>query len=194
MLGLAAPRLPVLAQSPSDVVYLTSGKHLAGKVLVVASDSLKLRLDDIRAAAPSMELVWLATAQVSSVRFGNGSWQHFSLEESGSLTAEQAHTLGRADALRNYKAKGLYWRTFGGSMLVPGLGLLTVADARARRPLLSSLRLTDADLLNDPDYVAGYRQQVQRHRVQQASAGLRTALAVQAVLLVLFAASEIGAR
>lgn len=103
------------------------------------------------------------------------------LDSLAALSAAEREQLGRADAVRHYRGRGAFWKAAGAGVigagtlaiypLLPLAGLAIPAVIGARPVVEGNLRAPVPELLKDPDYGLGYRQQAQRTKRNKAWAG-----------------------
>lgn len=172
-----------------DVILKTNGDELPGKVLAITPDSVTY----LSAEAGRSDTLRLAASSVFLIRYANGTKEVLRQPEASPTTApmskEEAYNKGRLHARTYYKATGAFWGTYAATVVTGYGGPITGVAVAATKPPVRKLVVPDAQLLQDPNYVAGYRQQAQNKKIGSAAAGIGAGVATWAVVVVvLFAA------
>lgn len=102
------------------------------------------------------------------------------------LSAEERRLRGRADARQTYKPKGMFWAGLGMGVagavvlstpaglpgaMVGGLGGTMAIAAAGPRPEKLRASAPHPELLQDPDYHKGYKQQASNQKVARMTLG-----------------------
>lgn len=182
--------LLLAAQSlAQDVILQTNGEELPGKVLAITPDSITY----LSGTAGRTDTLRLAASSIFLIRYANGTkevlHQPTASPAPALLSKEEAYSKGRLDARKYYKASGAFWGTYAATVVTGYGGPITGVVVAATKPPVRKLVVPDAQFLQDPNYVAGYRQQAQNKKIGSAAAGLGAGVAtLAAVVVVIFAA------
>ena len=147
--------------------------------------------------SPTADTLRLAAVQVFLIRYANGTREVLNRPTAApapgltGLSTEAAYAQGRRDARTHFRASGAFWGTYAATVGSVGyLGIGGVATGVAismSEPKTKNLIVPDAALLQNPDYVKGYRRQAQSKKLGNAAggfgAGVGTLVVVFAVLL-----------
>lgn len=193
-LGCLGWSLAALAQQPAtDVLLLTTGQEVAGRVLTITPTELTYLPAN---AAPPADTLHVPTASVFLVRYANGTREVLappapddpSPPALRGLGSRERQSLGAHDALRYYRASGPFWGTFGSALyLGPVLGLAPAIGISSVRVRPSRLQAPQPLLLQDADYARGYQQQANRTKRGHTWAGYGVAAGVYLALFAAFA-------
>lgn len=195
--GLAGQR--AAAQAPAtDVLLLTTGAEVRGRVLTISPTELRyLPAPDSAAARPS-DTLRLPVAAVFLVRYANGTRELLAArrpvgtppalvpgtEPLLGLSGAERRQLGQRDALRCYHKSGPYWGAFGSTLyLGPLLGLGPTIGIGSVPVHDYNLQAPKPPLLADADYAQGYRAQAHRSKRGRAWGGYGTATGLYVLLL-----------
>jgi hypothetical protein len=162
--------LPALSQA-QDVILRTSGEELPAKVVRITPDQVVYMT--------GTDTLRMPAAEVFLIRYANGTKEVLGnkavVSTPPALTPQQAEQLGRTDARQLFKAKGAFWGTCGATFITMsayGLGgIATGAAIAATPPKDKNIIPSRPELLQNPDYVRGYKQQAQNKKLGKAAAG-----------------------
>ncbi|GAC1367434.1 MAG: hypothetical protein NVSMB30_01610 [Hymenobacter sp.] len=191
---------PVLAQT--DTILRTNGDEVRGRVLTITPVDLTYVSADPTKPAGA-DTVRLPAASVLLVRYANGTKEIISATAAAltppatpaasllpGLSAPERYQCGRADALKQYRPRGVFVGTLGSTLLLgPMVGTFAGLTSAA---ILSSTRVNDRNLLasapallSDPSYASGYRQQANRTKRQNAWGGYGTGMGIYAAVVIM---------
>ena len=98
-------------------------------------------------------------------------------------TPNERYQAGRLEAL-DYQGGGAFWGTAGATFLYTPAGLLLGIIVAAAPPSVDKNVYLNRDLLNDPDFRAGYKKQAHKRKVGKAAAGFGIGLGASLLLFV----------
>ncbi|AIZ62537.1 hypothetical protein PK28_00415 [Hymenobacter sp. DG25B] len=163
--------MPALTQA-QDVILRTSGEELPAKVVRITPDQVVYMTGTDTLQLPATEVFLIRYANGTKEVLGNKAVATTTVP---ALTPQQAEQLGRSDARQLFKAKGAFWGTCGATFITMsayGLGgVATGAAIAATPPKDKNLIPSRPELLQNPDYVRGYKQQAQNKKLGKAAAG-----------------------
>ena len=183
------PAVPVPAAA--DVLLLTTGQEVSGRVLTITPTELTY----LPAAPTPPDTLRLPVASVFLVRYANGTREVLTapaplpdddptppaLRE---LSLPQRQQLGQQDALRYYRARGPYWGALGSTLyLGPLFGLVPTAVIGGQWVRPGNFQAPTPALLQDASYTQGYQQQANRTKRRRAWSGYGVATALYVVLV-----------
>ena len=187
--GPAAQAQEPAAPAVPDVLLLTTGQEVSGRVLTITPTELTY----LPAAPTPPDTLRLPVASVFLVRYANGTREVLAAPAAPTdhtppalrgLSTPQRQQLGQQDALRYYRASGPYWGALGSTLyLGPLLGLAPTAVIGNQWVRASNLKAPTPDLLQDASYAQGYQQQANRTKRHRAWSGYGVATAVYVVLI-----------
>ncbi|MCB2406698.1 hypothetical protein [Hymenobacter lucidus] len=173
------------AQAPHDVILHIDGREVNARVLVITpADISYLPVDTV-----ASDTLHVAASQVFLIRYANGTKEVIQHAPAApSLSGADARSMGMLDARKNFRAPGAFWGTFGATVAYAPVGLVVGTVIAASRPSPVNIITSDRALLQNPDYMSGYRRQAQRQKLGKAAAGfgtgLGTVLVATAIILV----------
>lgn len=186
LLGLGGPaaRAQQPGQpAPTDVLLLTSGQEVRGRVLTITPTELRyLPAPDSAgpAAAERPDTLRLPSSRVFLVRYANGTREVLAPPVApdtaqaplAGLSAAQRRQAGAQDARRAYRQSGPFWASFASSVaLSPLYGLVPTTCISLKAVAPHNLMAPQPALLRDPAYASGYQQQANRRKAGRAWAG-----------------------
>jgi len=189
--GLAAQAQQPATPAATDVLLLTTGQEVSGRVLTITPTELTY----LPAAPTPSDTLRLPTSSVFLVRYANGTREVLTAPAPVAnddptppalrgLSTPQRQQLGQRDALRYYRASGPYWGALGSTLyLGPLLGLAPTAVISSQWVRDHNLKAPTPALLQDASYAQGYRQQANRTKHRRAWSGYGVATAVYVVLI-----------
>ncbi|HEX8349001.1 MAG TPA: hypothetical protein VF598_03500, partial [Hymenobacter sp.] len=175
--------------SAQDVILQTNGEEVKGKVVLITPE----RVGYIGEGTGLSDTLQLAHSAVFLIRYANGTKEVLNNPASApavpALSQEEAYSRGRLDARKYFKPKGAFWGTYAATVAGVGYGgLITGVAIGATKPKAHNFVVPEAALLQDPNYVAGYRRQAQNKKIGSAAggfgAGLGTFLVLQVIVVV----------
>ncbi len=175
-----------------DVILQTSGEEIPGKVLTITSEEVTY----LSGADAHSDTLRLAAASVFLIRYANGTRKVLHpvvvapAEEP--MSKEQAYSQGRLDARKYYKAPGVFWGTYAATVFTGYGGPIVGVAAGATKPKVRNFIVPEAKLLQDPHYVAGYRQQAHNKKVGSALGGFGAGVGTLAVVVAVIAAAFVS--
>jgi hypothetical protein len=202
LMGLLGACPAAQAQQPapplSDVLLLTTGQEVSGRVLTITPTELTY----LPAAPTASDTLHLPVASVFLVRYANGTREVLATPAPiadyddptppalRGLSAPQRQQLGQHDAMRYYRASGAYWGALGSTLyLGPLLGLAPTAIISSQWVRTANLKAPTPTLLQDASYAQGYQQQANRTKHRRTWSGYGVATAVYVVLIAALVAS-----
>lgn len=176
--------LLTLRATAQDVILLSTGEELAGKVLTITPELVTY-------LNPTADTLRVAATQVFLIRYSNGTKDVFQQQATApplpGLTKEDAYAQGRRDARAYFKAPGVFWGTYGATIITSGYGGLggvaTGLGMSLAPPKEQNFRVPNPALLKDPSYVAGYRHQAQNKKIGSAAGGFGAGLGTMVVFV-----------
>ena len=205
LLSLLLPARPAAAQQPtppSDVLLLTTGQEVRGRVLTITPTELTYRpAPDSAHPAGRSDTLRLPSTSVFLVRYANGTRAVLTPAPPTpapdtaqspllGLSAGQRQQRGAQDARRYYHQSGPFWGAFASAILVtPIYGVVPTTCISLKHVAARNLMAPQPELLRDPAYASGYQRQANRRKAGRTWAGYGVG---SAVLLTYFAVVIIG--
>lgn len=194
---------PAMAQQPTptpDVLLLTTGQEVRGRVLTITPTELTYRpAPDSTTTAERPDTLRLPVNSVFLVRYANGTRAVLTPAAPASdtaqspllgLNAEQRRQLGAQDARRYYHQSGPFWGAFASAVAItPVYGAVPTACISLRHVAAHNLMAPHPELLQDQAYANGYQQQANRKKAGRTWAGYGVG---SAAYLAFFAVILIG--
>ena len=189
-----APAQPPAPPAAADVLLLTTGQELRGRVLTITPTELTY----LPAAPTPPDTLRLPVASVFLVRYANGTRELLAALTPPApdaaadptppalrgLSDAQRWHLGQQDARRCYRASGPYWGALGSTLyLGPLLGLAPTIGISSQWVRVPNLKAPAPALLRDADYALGYRQQANRTKRRRTWGGYGVGTALYVVLI-----------
>lgn len=177
--------LLTLRATAQDVILLSNGEELPGKVLTITPELVTY----INSSADTLRV---AATQVFLIRYPNGTKDVFQRQATAApalpgLVQQATYDQGRRDARAYFKAPGAFWGTYGATVLTAvygGLGGVATGLAMSLTPPKEqNMRVPDPALLKSPNYVAGYRHQAQNKKIGSAAGGFGAGIGTMVVLV-----------
>ena len=172
-----------------DEIILVSGDKVMGKVLEITLESILYQPQD------SLESITmtLPKKEVFMIRYANGTKSVFqenlpsttSPIEASPASPQQMYALGQQDARLYYKGNGALWGSAACALTFYGLvGSVVIA---AVKPEVRPDRVSDVNLIADPNYYMGYQKTAHRRKIGKAAigAGIGSAVLPVVILVVL---------
>ncbi|UOG75231.1 hypothetical protein MTX78_01225 [Hymenobacter tibetensis] len=173
-----------LSARAQDVLTKSNGEELNVKVMEITSSEVRYKRTD----NPDGPLITVCRTDVFMVRYANGTKEVLHQPEVSPTTApmskEEAYSKGRLHARAYYKASGAFWGTYAATFLTGYGGPITGAAIAATKPPVRKLVVPEAQLLQNPYYVAGYRKQAQNKKIGSAAAGVGAGAATWSVVVL----------
>lgn len=177
-----------------DIIIKTSGDEVTVKVTeITLQDVVYKKPDSLQGRTFT-----IPKREVFMIKYENGSkeviTQETANEDLAALTPEMAYQRGRQDARRFYKDSSVFWGSAAagvGSLATAGISLAIPLVVAATPPKVSPRRLPDPRLIDNKEYMRGYRKQAHNKKIGKAAAGAGTGIVTGAgvtlvVLLILF--------
>ena len=187
-----SPAVSTQSGAATDVIVRTNGDELPARVLRITPQLVRYLplppAPDSLGRATAADTLQLAAADVFMVRFANGTREVLRAAPAPGtslvgLSTAQRTALGRQDSRKYYKPdKGVFWGTFGATVATFYAGPVVGGAIALTPPKRHNLNAPQPDLLNDPAYYDGYRQQAQNRKLGKAAAGLGVGVGTLAVL------------
>lgn len=153
-----------------DAIIRVDGDEIKARILTVGPDTIRY----VRHDPPGPDTLRIAATDVFMLRYANGTREvirHPMASGTTQLSRPEALQRGAADARQYFRAPGAFWGTYGATLLNPMAGLVTGVVVGSIRPPEYRLTVSDPVLLQNPDYVRGYRQQAKNKKLGKAAAG-----------------------
>lgn len=175
------------AQAQHDVILHIDGREVNARVLVITPVDISYLPTDTAAT----DTLHVAASQVFLIRYANGTREviQHAKPAAPALSGADARSMGVMDARKNFRAPGAFWGTFGATVAYPPAGLVVGTVIAASRPSPVNIITSDRALLQNPEYMSGYRQQAQRKKLGKAAAGFGTGVGTLAVAAIIFLAA-----
>lgn len=170
-----------------DVILQTNGEELPSKVLTITPELVTY-------VSPTADTLRLAATQVFLIRYANGTREVLTRPTAApapgltGLSTEAAYARGRRDARTHFRASGVFWGTYAATVGTVGyLGIGGVATGVAismSEPKTKNFIVPDATLLQNPDYVKGYRHQARNKKIGNVAGGYGAGVGTVVALVV----------
>jgi hypothetical protein len=185
-----------------DTILRTNGEEIPARVLTITPTDVAYI---ITTEPASTDTLHVAATEVFLIRFANGTKEIVTPSATVApavglgRTPQQMNDLGRQDARKYFRAPGAFWGTAGATFVsISTLGIGGVAAGAviaASPPKRHNMINANQELLNDPNYFAGYKKQAQWKKLGNAAGGFGTAIiTTAAVVVVAFYTGIIGAH
>jgi hypothetical protein len=174
-----------------DKIVKVSGEEIPARVLEITLHEILFQHPDSLQGITQR----LAKSDVFMVRFENGTKEVFAQNLPGSTAAEALRTpdemynLGRQDALKYYKGNGAMWGSAASSLVMFPIGLAGSLAIGATPPKVEKQPVSDVQLLMDPAYVKGYKEQAHRKKKGKALAGVGIGAGIQLAMVMFILAA-----
>ncbi|TGE15937.1 hypothetical protein [Hymenobacter elongatus] len=172
-----------LVQAQHDTILRTDGREIKARVLTIGPSAISyVPLD-----TATTDTLRLASAQVFLIRYANGARELIRpalATQPKELSAAEAGSRGTQDARQHFRASGAFWGTYGTTVAYAPIGLATGIAIALTPPKAANLRVPDATLLQNPEYVRSYERQAQRKKTGNAAAGFGAGIGTVLVLAV----------
>lgn len=170
-----------------DTIIKKTGEEIPSRVLEITLHEVLYQHPD------SLQgITWrLPKAEVFMVKFENGTKEVFEQQPDSlsgiaqSMTADELYALGVADAKQYYKGNGAMWGSAASTMVMFPLGLAGSLVIGATPPKVKSTLVSDVRLLEEQDYLKGYKEQAARKKRGKALAGVGIGAGIQLGLIIL---------
>ncbi|QKG58230.1 hypothetical protein GKZ68_17330 [Hymenobacter sp. BRD128] len=177
------------AQQPAaspDVLLLTTGQELSGRVLSITPTELTY----LPVPLTTPDTLRLPVSSVFLVRYANGTREVLTAAPPAAsatdtaltrllgLSTAQRRWVGERDARRTYHQSGPFWGSFASAVaLSPVYGLVPTACISLKPVAVRNLMAPQPELLRDAAYANGYQHQANRRKAGRAWAGYGTGTA-----------------
>ncbi|MDO6391288.1 hypothetical protein Q4E40_14200 [Pontibacter sp. BT731] len=170
-----------------DTIIKKTGEEIPSRVLEITLHEVLYQHPD------SLQgITWrLPKAEVFMVKFENGTKEVFEQQPDSlsgiapGMTADELYALGMADAKQYYKGNGAMWGSAASTMVMFPLGLAGSLVIGATPPKVKSTLVSDVRLLEEQDYLKGYKEQAARKKRGKALAGVGIGAGIQLGLIIL---------
>ncbi|MDU0369750.1 hypothetical protein ACFPAF_05035 [Hymenobacter endophyticus] len=178
--------LLTLRATAQDVILLSNGEELTGKVLTITPELVTY----INSSADTLRV---AATQVFLIRYPNGTKDVFQRQATAApalpgLAQEATYDQGRRDARAYFKAPGAFWGTYGATIVTIAYGgiggVATGMGISLTPPKKQNMRVPDPALLKSPNYVAGYQHQARNKKFGNAAGGYGAGVGTVVALVV----------
>ncbi len=166
-----------------DTIVKKNGDEIFGKVTEVTSSFLVCQIKD---SVQEINLVILLE-DVFMIKFANGTRELITITknektEVPKLSSEEMYAKGISDATMFYKNNGPMWGTLTTTLLFPPIGLVEGIISGAIVPKIQNEQVPVVNLMNNQNYVAGYKKQAHKKKVRKVLAGFGIGIAVWVVI------------
>ncbi|GGG15842.1 hypothetical protein [Pontibacter amylolyticus] len=170
-----------------DTIIKKTGEEIPSRVLEITLHEILYKHPD------SLQgITWrMPKAEVFMVKFENGTKEVFEQQPDSmsgmaqDMTPDQLYALGKEDAKQYYKGNGAMWGSAASSMVMFPLGLAGSLVIGATPPKVKPEHVPDIRLLEDQDYLKGYKEQAARKKRGKALAGVGIGAGIQLGLIIL---------
>ena len=175
------------AQQPTppaatDVLLLTNGQEVSGRVLTITPTELTYRpAPDSANPAGTSDTLHLPVNSIFLIRYANGTRAVLTPAAQArdsvqspllGLNFEQRRQLGAQHAHRYYHQSGPFWGAFASAVVLsPIYGAVPTACISLKHVAPRNLLAPQPQLLRDEAYAGGYKQQANRKKSGRAWAG-----------------------
>lgn len=169
-----------------DTILKKTGEEIPSRVLEITLHEVLYQHPDSLQGITRR----LPKTEVFMVKFENGTKEVFEQLDSLSgiaqgMTPDQLYALGKEDAKQYYKGNGAMWGSAASSMVMFPLGLAGSLVIGATPPKVKPDHVSDIRLLEDQDYMKGYKEQAARKKRGKALAGVGIGAGIQLGLIIL---------
>ncbi|MFC6999815.1 hypothetical protein [Rufibacter roseus] len=163
-----------------DLIIKNTGEEIKAKVLEISITDILYQLSD-SAGSPTFSIT---KNEVFMIKYANGEKELIAATpaeenmDAQPLTPQQMYELGRRDAKIYYKGNGAMWGSAVSSIYTMLLGPIVIA---AVPPKIKPTEVSEPLLLNDWNYVRGYKKQAHKRKIGKAATG--TAIGVATIFI-----------
>jgi hypothetical protein len=170
-----------------DTIILKNGDELICKITEVNPTYIVCQLAD----SDTMSNRIIPKETIFILKYANGTRDVFSLE-SPVITTENADVMynkGQSDAKLYFRTNGVFWGSFGSTLIYPFFGIPTTAILASVKPNRENFRTSNPALLKNENYLKGYEKGAHRKKVAKSLTGFGTAAGIWVGLVIVVVAS-----
>lgn len=180
----------IQTSNAQDIIYQKSGDEIKAKVKeITLSEILYQHPDSLMGATFS-----LPKTEAFMIRYANGTTELIKISPpTDTLNANLAtvhspqdmYLKGRSDARRHYKGRGVFWGSAAAgaaTLFTAGVSLAVPLALSVTPPKPGNLNMPDPALVQNPDYLHGYKKQAHRRKIGKAAVGAGTGVLTSVVL------------
>jgi hypothetical protein len=170
-----------------DTIILKNGDELICKITEVNPTYIVCQLADSDTVSNRI----IPKETIFILKYANGTRDVFNLE-SPVATNENADVMyrkGQADAKLYFRTNGVFWGSFGSTLIYPPFGIPTTAILASVKPNRENFRTSNPALLKNENYLKGYEKGAHRKKVAKSLTGFGTAAGIWVGLVIVVIAS-----
>jgi hypothetical protein len=170
-----------------DTIIMKNGDELIGKITEVTPTYIVCQFADTTAIPNRI----IPKETIFILKYANGTREVFSLEAPvvSNENADVMYNKGQSDAKKYFRTSGVFWGSFGSTLINPTIGIPTTAILAAVRPNSENFRTSHPELLKNKNYFKGYEKGAHKKKVAKSLTGFGTAVGVWVGLIVIVVAS-----
>lgn len=170
-----------------DTILLKNGEEMICKITEVTPTYIVCQFAD-SATFPNRII---PKETIFILKYANGTRDVFTLDTPGvsNSNADLMFNKGQTDAKMYFKTSGVFWGSFGSTLLYPPLGLPTTVILASVKPNSENFRTPHPALLKNKYYFNGYEKGAKKKKVARSFSGLGAAAGVWVGLIIILIAS-----
>ncbi|MFM2155398.1 MAG: hypothetical protein RL516_147 [Bacteroidota bacterium] len=170
-----------------DTILLKNGEELICKITEVNPTYIICQLAD----SDSVSNRIIPKETIFILKYANGTRDVFSLESLVATyeNADVMYNKGQADAKLYFRTSGVFWGSFGSTLIYPPFGLPTTAILASVKPNRENFRTSNPALLKNENYLKGYEKGAHKKKIAKSLTGFGTAVGVWVGLILVVVAS-----
>jgi hypothetical protein len=170
-----------------DTILMKSGEELICKITEVNPTYIVCQLAD----SDSVSNRIIPKETIFILKYANGTRDVFSLDAPvvSNENAEMMFINGEADAKKYFKTSGVFWGSFGSTLINPTIGIPTTVILATTKPNRDNFKTPYPALLKNENYYKGYEKGAHKKKIAKSITGFGTAVGVWVVFIMVVVAS-----
>jgi len=170
-----------------DTVIMKNGDELIGKITEVNPTYIVFQFAD----TATMPNRIIPKETIFILKYANGTRDVFSLEAPvvSNENADVMFNKGQSDAKKYFRTSGVFWGSFGSTLINPTIGIPTTAILAAVKPNSENFKTPYPALLKNENYFKGYEKGAKKKKLVKSLTGFGTAVGIYVGLIIILVAS-----
>lgn len=170
-----------------DTIIMKNGDELIGKITEVNPTYIICQMADSDIVSNRI----IPKETIFILKYSDGTREVFSLDAPvvSNENADLMYHKGQTDAKMYFRTSGVFWGSFGSTLIYPLLGLPTTAILASVRPNSENFRTSHPELLKNKNYFNGYQKGAQKKKVAKSFTGFGAAAGIWVGLVIVVVAS-----
>jgi hypothetical protein len=170
-----------------DTVIMKNGDELIGKITEVNPTYIVFQFAD----TATMPNRIIPKETIFILKYANGTRDVFSLEAPvvSNENADVMFNKGQSDAKKYFRTSGVFWGSFGSTLINPTIGIPTTAILAAVKPNSENFKTPYPALLKNENYFKGYEKGAKKKKFAKSLTGFGTAVGIYVGLIIILVAS-----